>query len=276
MSRIATTQIGACQVTVLTDGARSFPPQLFPGTTTETIDALLSAAGETEIRTNFNAMLVRGPGPTVLVDAGGRDLMGDVAGHLPAALAEAGCSADAVQVLFVTHIHPDHIGGTVTADGAAAFANAELVLPEAELAFWSDPVRGENDATAELYTLAQQMFAAYADRLRPLPDGGTIAPGLTAVPLPGHTPGHSGVRLESEGETLVNVVDIVHAQHLQLSDPDIAIGFDADPETARVTRKRMLAEAAEAGFVVTGGHLLHPALARIEAAGTGYRLVPLD
>jgi glyoxylase-like metal-dependent hydrolase (beta-lactamase superfamily II) len=273
MPLTVTRRIGDADVTILTDGAFAFPPDLFPGTAPERIAALLAEAGEAEIRTNFNAVLIRTGGRTVLVDAGPRDLFGPACGQLPAALSEAGVSVTEVDTLFATHLHPDHIAGMISSGGEATFPNAELVLTEAERAFWADPARtdGISETMQQWGQLARAVLAAYAERLRIVAPEGEIAPGLAALPLPGHTPGHGGWRLEGG---LVHVGDIVHAPALQIPDPEIGIVFDMDPAAARAHRKRLLDMIATEGLMFTGGHFLHPAFHRLERAGSGYRLTP--
>ena len=274
MSRTATRKIGDAEVTILTDGGISFGADLFPGTTQQTIDALLSAAGKTEIETNFNAVLIRNGGRTILADAGPRDLFGPSCGFLPEALKEAGASADQVDLLFATHLHPDHIAGMITAEGAAVFPNAELVVPRADHAFWSDAAQTDaaSETIAQWGQLARAVLGAYCDRLRILDDAGEVAPGLHLLALPGHTPGHSGWRLASGDAQLIHVGDIVHAPALQVADPEISIAFDMDAAAARAARKRLLDELASDGALFTGGHFLHPAFHRVERQSGGYRL----
>lgn len=275
MAHTVSHRIGEFDVTVLTDGKLSFGPEVFPDTDPAHLDALMQAAGETEIRTNFNAVLIRGGGRTVLVDAGPRDLFGPTCGNLQAGLAEAGVSPDQIDTVFITHLHPDHIAGALTAEGAAVFGKAELVVPEADHAFWSAPIPGANDTVLGWQQLAQALLAAYGDRVRLVSGAGEVAPGLTALPLPGHTPGHAGFRLSSGDAGLVHVGDIVHAPLLQLADPEVGVAFDVDPATARQSRKRLLDMLAGEGTAITGGHLLAPALARLQREGGGYRLVDL-
>lgn len=274
MSRTATRTIGDAEVTILTDGGISFPADLFPGTDEGHIKALLTAAGKGEIETNFNAVLIRSGGRTILADAGPRDLFGPACGFLPEALKEAGAAPDQVDTLFATHLHPDHIAGMITAEGAAVFPRAELVLPRAEHEFWSEAsnTSGGDETLDQWGQLARAVLAAYGDRLRPIEAEGEIAPGLSAFALPGHTPGHSGWRLASGAEQLLHVGDIIHAPALQAADPQIAIAFDMDMNTARATRKRLLDELASDGALFTGGHFLHPAFHGVERANGGYRL----
>lgn len=275
MAHTVSHRIGEFDVTILTDGRLSFGKEVFAGTDPERIDALLQQAGETEIRTNFNAALIRGGGRTVLVDCGPRDLFGPTCGNLPAALAEAGVAPDEVDTLFITHLHPDHIAGAITPEGATVFGKAELVVPEADHAFWSEPIPGADDTLTGWQTLAQAVLAAYAGRIRLVSGAGEVAPGLSALPLPGHTPGHAGFRLASGAAQLVHVGDIVHAPRVQLADPEIGVAFDIDPDVARDSRKRLLDMLASDGAAVTGGHLLAPALARVVRDGAGYRLEDL-
>ncbi|MFC7705159.1 MBL fold metallo-hydrolase [Plastorhodobacter daqingensis] len=266
-------RIGAAEVTVLTDGALSFPPALFPRTGQATIDTLLDLAGEKDIRTNFNAVLIRGGGQTVLVDAGFRDLVGAACGHLPQALAAAGAQVGDIDRLFTTHLHADHVAGMITTEGRAVFPRAELVLTAPEHAFWTETsfFSTADQQLQDWQRLAQAVLDAYADRLVIIQPGDQIAPGLWSLPLPGHTPGHSGWRLSSGDRMLVHMGDIVHAQKLQLADPEIGIAFDLDMDMARQTRKRLLDELATDGTLVTGGHILHPALGRVVRHGSGYR-----
>lgn len=274
MPLTATRWIGDAEVTILTDGATVFGPDLFPGTDPTTIATLLLTQNRPAIETNFNAVLIRSGGRVVLCDAGPRDLFGPSCGNLPLALAEAGVAPEAVDTLVATHMHPDHVAGMITTQGAAVFANAELVVSRAEHAFWGDPVHsgGLPQPVAGWAALARAVFAAYADRLRLIEPEGQIAPGLNALPLAGHTPGHGGWRLERNGAMLIHGGDIIHAPSLQAPDPDIAIAFDMDIDTARATRRRLLDELATDGALFTGGHYLHPAFHHAVRAGTGYRL----
>ena len=273
MSHTATRKIGAAEVTILTDGGISFTADLFPGTDEAHIRALLDKAGAQEIETNFNAVLIRNGGRVILADAGPRDLFGPTCGFLPAALKEAGVAPEEVDTLFATHLHPDHVAGMITAEGEAVFANATLVLPEAERIFWSDESKTTGDPLADWGQLARAVLAAYGDRLRPIGATDEIAPGLTAISLPGHTPGHSGWRLASGDAQLLHVGDIIHAPALQAADPEVGIAFDLDMDTARQTRKRLLDELASDGALFTGGQYLHPAFHQVERSGQGYLLV---
>lgn len=273
MTQTVTRQIGDIEVTVITDGVSSFGTEMFPAADPDHVRDLLSEAGESEIRTNFNAVLIRSAGRTILADAGPRDLFGPTCGNLPAGLAEAGARPEDVEILFVTHLHPDHIAGGLTPEGAAAFPNAELVVTAGEHTFWGNEIPNANDMVKGWQGLAQALIAAYGDRVRIVEGEAEIAPGMTAMPLAGHTPGHSGYRLSSGAEQLVHVGDIMHAPFVQAADPEIAIVFDVDPDTARAARKRLLDEAVVTGMLVTGGHLLAPALQRVERHGAGYRMV---
>jgi glyoxylase-like metal-dependent hydrolase (beta-lactamase superfamily II) len=277
MPHTVTRTIGDAQVSIITDGTHSFTPDLFPGTDGARIDALLAQAGESDIATNFNAVLIRHGGRVILADAGPRDLFGPACGHLPDGLAELGVRPENVDTLIATHLHPDHVAGMITPDGAAVFPNATLHLAKADRDFWSDESRfqGALSGIADWATLARAVLAAYGDRLADLHDGQEAAPGVSGMALPGHTPGHFGWRLDSAGGSLIHVGDIVHAPALQIADPEIGINFDLDMDQARMARKRLLDQLASDGTAFTGGHFLQPAFNRVVRDGSAYRLEPL-
>jgi len=276
MRRTITQTIGEAEVSIITDGAVTFTPDLFPHTDPEKITALLSDAGAAEIETNFNAVLIRHAGRVILADAGPRDLFGPACGFLGEGLAELGIAPDQVDTLVATHLHPDHVAGMITPDGAAVFANATLFVTDAERAFWSNDTNfsGALSGAADWAKLAQSVLAAYGDRLETLADGREAVAGLSGMALPGHTPGHFGWRLDSGGHSLVHVGDIVHAPALQVPNPEIGISFDIDMDQARSTRKRLLDQLASDATLFTGGHFLQPAFNRVERAADGYRLAP--
>lgn len=276
MPHTITRPVGDAMVSVITDGAVTFTPDLFPGQDAAHLDNVLAKTGAEAIHTNFNAVIIRQGGRVILADAGPRDLFGPSCGNLLAGLDELGIAAADVDTLLATHLHPDHVAGMITADGQAVFPNAVLHVPDAERRFWGDDANftGALSGIAGWAKVGQAVLAAYGDRLVIAQDGAQVAPGLSLFGLPGHTPGHSGWRLDAGEAALIHVGDIVHAPALQVADPDIAISFDLDPDTARATRKRLLDQIATDGALFTGGHFLHPAFNRVTRKGQGYALEP--
>ncbi|WP_323782981.1 MBL fold metallo-hydrolase [Thalassovita sp.] len=248
----------AGRVTCLTDGVMSFAPEVFAALPGAERDALLAAAGETDIRTEFNCFLLEQPGAApILIDAGCGVLMGDKAGALAGQLAERGIAPGAVERIIFTHLHRDHVGGALDGE-RAVFPNAEIVMLDAEKAFW----QGKLDQPGGV------LIAAYEGRIRTVSDADEIVPGVLAWHLPGHTPGHMGLRI---GDDLVIVADILHAELLQLPHPELSPIYDTDGGQGAETRRAAMAEIAARDLVYGGGHQLSPEkFGRLRPAGQGF------
>ena len=272
MSRINSTKVGDIEIIALTDGATQFGAELFPGTQEAEINSILKNAGIENIDTNFNAFIVKSGGDTMLVDAGPRDLFGETCGFLGDALAEAGIANDDITHLYFTHLHPDHIAGALTKDGQAVFEKAQMIVSEADHKFWSSEVFTD-ETLIQWQGLAKASIAAYAGRTEQIKDGDTLIKGITALNLPGHTPGHMGFHADDGSDSFVHVGDIAHAQTLQFTNPEIGIAFDIDMDTARATRKRTLDMIATDGMKMSGGHMLQPNIGTLKRAGSGYTFV---
>lgn len=271
MSLIHTLQTGEHEIIVITDGGSEFNHEVFPDTDTAHIDSLLASANASNIATNFNAFVVKSPDRTLLVDAGPRDLFGPDCGKLPQGLAEAGITPDEITHLMLTHLHPDHIAGAVTADNAAVFNNATVLINEDELAFWSREQAFDEQMLEQWRQLAQAVVSAYGDQVQTFAANADLGSGVSAMSLPGHTPGHCGFRVDDGNASFVMATDIVHAPVLQLADPEIAIAFDIDPEQARNSRKKTLAMIASEQLIFSGGHMVEPKIATLSVAGNGYQ-----
>ena len=122
-------------------------------------------------------------------------------------------------------------------------------------------------------TSAAALFRGYGEQIRPS-NGGEVAPGLTQLPLPGHTPGHCGYRLDSAGETLVVWGDTVHVPELQIPHPGVTSEFDIDEPLAAENRRKIFEHVAAEGHLVAGMHLHLPAFAHLVPSGDAFRLVP--
>ena len=245
-------RVGSLDVAILVDGEGSF------ATIGDAFPALSS--GE-EWRLPVNAVLVRGAGPTVLIDTGlgpePRAFMPDAGARLLAELARAGVSPAEVDLVVHTHLHVDHVGW----DGS--FPNARYIVSAAE---WSYFMSEES--------LTQRPHLR--DRVEPLGEAGSVdlvdgelelAAGVRLVPTPGHTPGHASVFIESEGEELVVLGDVA-VHELQLADPDLVYVSEHDPELSAATRKQVLGQLADRGTDVIVGHF--PGPGRFTRQGEGF------
>ena len=231
---------------------------------------VLDAWGEAPLRLDVNVGLLRGPRGTELVDAGTGSAWGAGLGHARAALAERGVAPEAVDRVFLTHFHGDHALGLLDGD-APALPGAEILVPAADLAFFTDASQRARLPVARqaAFDVARRVVAAYGDRLHGLPYG-PVLPGVELLPLPGHTPGQGGFLFTAGDAGLLMLADALHLGDLQPGDPDIGLAFDVDPAAAAVTRRAILARAAAEGWIVGGGHL--PGFGRVEAGASGFRI----
>ena len=267
--------VGGFVVTALNDGGGDLPFAALPGITPEDAKALLAHAFRPPVaRTTVNTFLVQGGGRTVLIDTGAGGSFGPTAGKLPASMAAAGIEPGDVDLVLLTHLHGDHTGGLVR-DGAAVFPNAAVGVAEAETAYWLDDANAAKvpEARRGGFASAKAALAPYMDRLQMLGTG-PAAPGVTPVPLPGHTPGHTGFRVEDGGEAVLIWGDVLHLQDIQGPRPDLGLAFDVDGQQATDTRLRTLDMAAADRLLVAGMHLHFPAFHHVARAGNGYALVP--
>jgi glyoxylase-like metal-dependent hydrolase (beta-lactamase superfamily II) len=271
-------KVGNVEVTALLDGYLDVTSEVVVGYDAAEGERLRDKAmiEKDSLRLPVNAFLVNTGERLVLVDTGSADAMGPTMGRLPLALEAAGVTTDQIDALLITHMHPDHLFGAVDGEGKRVFANAELILPEADNAFWYDDaaMNGAPDQFKPFFLGARKAAEAYQGSQTLFSGEEEILPGIRPMALPGHTPGHTGYVIDSNGETLVIAGDIVHMAMYQFDRPDWGIGFDVDGAAAAQTRKKFFDQAASDKLLFAGAHIPFPGMGRIAREGEGYRFVP--
>jgi len=274
--------VGAIEVTALSDGTIDFPMNtLLVGEPSSQIRAAYKSAFQgLPAETSMNQFLINTGGKLVLVDTGAGAFFGPTLGDTVASLRASGYRPEQVDEVVITHMHADHTGGLVQ-DGEPTFKNAVVHIARADLDFWMNPA---NEAKAPegvraSFNVAQKALAPYiaAGKLKPFDGQVVIAPGVTAVPAPGHTAGHTYYAVESKGEKLLVWGDVVHSAAVQFRDPSVRIAWDSDDHAAEAAREKVLADAARGGYLIAGAHLPFPGLGHVTraAAGQGYVFVPV-
>ena len=260
-------RLGAFEVTTLLDGAIQLdgPHPIFGENQTAEDVAAHAAANflpSQRMEISFTPVLVDTGSSLVLFDGGNPGARRPDAGNLVATLEAAGYSADAIDTVVVTHMHPDHIGGLMS-DGSATFPNAVYVAGEAEYAFWShdDRLTGPTENTANL---VRSNAVPLAERMTFIGDGEDVVTGITALAAFGHTPGHMAYHLESGGRRLLLWADAANHYVMSVQRPDWHVRFDMDKEAAIATRKRLMDMANAERIPVTGYHMPFPAVGFID------------
>ena len=275
---VATHSVGSMLVTSLADGFLHEGTEVLRGIDGDEAARLLGATSQPfRMTLTVNAFLIRNGGRLTLIDAGCGNGMGADAGRLADGLQAAGVAPNEIGLVLLTHMHPDHIGGLLGPDGTARFPRARVLVPSADAAvFLSEQIAATvPDQVKPVFAGARAVATAYAGRFETFDAGQPVEPGITPVPLPGHSPGHTGYRIADGGQALLIWGDVVHVPELQCARPEVGMVFDADFDLAQRTRRDAFAAAAASGEAVAGMHMPFPGFAHVAEAGQGYALHPI-
>lgn len=270
-------RIGDIVVTALSDGVTVRDHQMMRDVPADRAARHLAAAFRETFVLSINAFLIHSAGRLALIDTGSGTYLGPDAGHLAANLKAAGIEPAQIDTILLTHMHPDHSAGLTDREtGVAFFPNAELIVHENEPKHWFDDgamARGTDREKTLMFQQARDQTAPYRDRMKTFADG-ELFPGVTAVPCPGHTPGHTGFMVESAGQALLIWGDIVHMPEVQVPCPEVTMVVDVDPAMAEASRRRIFDMVATDRLLVTGMHLHYPGFGHVAKDGDQYRFVP--
>jgi glyoxylase-like metal-dependent hydrolase (beta-lactamase superfamily II) len=236
---------------------------------------MMAGLGKPTPRISVNMFAVRSAEKTYLVDAGSGTTMGPTCGRLPDNLAAAGIALEEVDAILLTHVHPDHSNGLTSDDGKALFPNAEIIVHEAEMAFWFDDVAmaaATPRSRTRYFEAARFRLAPYKGRIRTFREG-EVLPGIAGIPCPGHTPGHAAYRFSSGSEDLLIWGDTVHIPELQVPRPDITMLYDNDQPLAAASRVAMFDLAVRDKLLIGGMHLHFPGFARMTRENGAYGIL---
>ncbi len=274
-------KVGDLEVTALFDGFGVFDQHWLSGTKA-TMDGVVDALHEDPhmLDDGDTGFLVNTGKQLILVDAGsGTWYGGGALGHLVGNLRSAGYTPEEVDLVLVTHLHSDHVGGFTTQDGKRVFPNAEVYVAKAESDFWLSPeiaAKAPKDAQP-FFQSAQAIAAPYikAGKWHTFSGSETIVDGMQLVPLLGHTPGHTGYQFSSKGQKILFWGDTIHAQRVQLQHPEVTVVFDIDPTAAAATRNQLLPKLASEDVLIAGPHMSFPGLGRLRKERSGYSWAPV-
>jgi glyoxylase-like metal-dependent hydrolase (beta-lactamase superfamily II) len=281
-------RIGDFRCFPLSDGYLTYPKQaLFPNQTdAELADALAPEPVEPQMRVGYSGMLVDTGRHRILIDTGAGTLGPDT-GRLPQTVATCGFTPEQIDIVVLSHMHPDHIGGLTTSEKRSRFPNAEILASRTEHDFWTSEENQAKLKCASLFGLGhieEVMLGAVQNNIPPLLSAGRLrlvegddepSPGVQILPAFGHTPGHLAVLISSGRQQLLYGADaIVHPAHVK--HPEWNTVFDVSPEQAIITRRRLLDRSASDQCLTFHYHFPFPCIGLVSRWNSSYRWHPIN
>ena len=252
--------VGDYTVYLLSEGQREGNTNILIGASPEMI-AQAIPNGTYSMATNL--FLVRTPNKNILIDTGFGRLLFDQ-------LDSIGVKADEIDVILITHMHGDHIGGLLN-DGRRLFPNAKLYIAQPEYVYWANTDNQQALQVLEVYK--DQLILFSPNALTNLAD--SLLPGIFAIAAYGHTPGHTAFLIQSGNDQLLIWGDLAHAMAIQMPYPQVAVTYDVDPEEAVRSREAVLKYVSENRIPVGGMHIAYPSVGKIQPDNAGgYTFIP--
>ena len=273
--------LGDFEITAISDGTVNLPVRdLLTNTKVAATDkALAKSFLKNPLETSVTAYLVNTGTKLVLIDTGAAGLFGPTLGNLGANLKAAGYQPEQVDEIYITHMHPDHVGGLMAGD-KLTFPNAIVRADKKDADFWLSQANLDKAADGDkgFFQGAMASINPYikADKFKAFEGDTDLVPGVKAIATRGHTPGHSTYVVESKGQKLMLWGDLVHVASVQFDNPSVTFKFDNDSKNAAIQRKKAYAEAAKGGYLVAATHLPFPGVGHVAANGKNYIWVPVN
>ncbi len=274
-------KVGDVEVTAINDGFFSRPVEGFikNAELADVQKALAEAFLPTDkVPISFTTLVVNTGSKLILIDSGNGDSGAPTSGKWMGNFKAAGFDPKDVDQVIVSHFHGDHINGLRLKDGTAVFPNAEIAVSAPEWAFWMDDAKmaAAPEGLKGGFAGVRRVFGPMAKDVKQFEWGKEVAPGITAVAAPGHTPGHTAFVLQSGAARLMVMSDTTNHPALFVRNPTWAAVFDMDGAQAAETRKKLLEMAASEKTQVAFYHAPFPATGFIAKDGAGYRLAPVQ
>jgi len=261
-------KLGAYEITVLSDGFVDLPHSIWSNVSSEQADSYLTNSfvppGKT--RNGVNAYLINTGDKLVLIDSGARDLFGPNLGQFPNNLSSAGVKPGDIDQILITHPHPDHIGGLYTAEGKTTIPNAQVFIDETDLDFWTSESHQSKaiEMAKPWFDAARAWKTSYDGRITTFKGETGLGNGISAFPLPGHTPGQSGFRIESQGQVLLILGAAIVSAAIQFANPDASAIWETSAEDSKNSRRRIFEIAARDRTLISATHLPFPSFGYVD------------
>ncbi|MFE8070705.1 MBL fold metallo-hydrolase [Marinobacteraceae bacterium S3BR75-40.1] len=273
------TMLGDFEVTALSDGTVGLQvDDLLLNTTKDHVREVLDKHFlSVPLPTSVNSYLINTGEKLVLVDTGAGSLFGPTLGNLVDHLKASGYEPGQVDEIYITHMHPDHVGGLVS-EGKIVFPNATVRANKQDADYWlnEDNLEAADEESKGFFKGAMASLNPYveAGQFKPFTGNEELASGITAMAAKGHTSGHSVYKVQSQDETMILIGDLIHVGAVQFPQPDIAIQFDSTPEQAVKSREEVFDEIQQQEYLLGGAHLSFPGLGHLLEDQDGYEYIP--
>jgi glyoxylase-like metal-dependent hydrolase (beta-lactamase superfamily II) len=270
-------KLGAFEVTTILDGfvqGNGPHPTFGNNQPADVVQALVTAHGlpATRHENPYVVTLVNTGKELILFDAGNPKGRMKTAGHLSDLLVTAGYNPGQVDIVVLSHGHPDHIGGLM-AEGKPLYPNARYVFGATEFDYWNkgESIPDARKATRDLFMSQAAPLAEKATMIKPNDE---IVTGIRAARAFGHSPGMLAFHIESEGKRLYNWADTANHYIISIQHPEWHVAFDQDRDMAVDVRKKTFDMVSADKIPVVGFHMPFPSVGWVEKTATSYRWVP--